>query len=181
MRTLGEKIAVVGVSASGKSTFARQLGNILGCEVIHMDAIMWKPGWLYVGSEETTKRLEAVSAEPHWIIEGYVKTAARTFLFERADTIIYLDYPRIVASWRYVKRWWKHRRHARPELAGSPEVFDFKFLKLVWSKGEAIGLNQFLSEVKDQTKIVVLRSPAEALRFLNSMSAMPDLLGGMQG
>lgn len=166
MNNLGNKIVVVGVSASGKSTFSRKLADKTQLPTIFMDEIMWKPGWDYVGDEETVKKLQEVSFNPEWIIEGYISKEARTFIFERADTIIYLDYSPIVSSFRYIKRWLKHRKNPRPELEGSPEKFSFKFLKLVWTKGEAISLDKFLDKIEDQSKIVRLRSPREAKSFL---------------
>ncbi len=172
MKNLGKKIVVVGVSASGKSTLARRLSDKLNIPVTYMDAIMWKSGWEYIGDEETTKKLEEVSNEPQWIIEGYITKDSRTTLFEKADTIIYLDYSPVVASWRYLKRWWKHRRNPRPELPGSPEKFDFKFLKLVWSKGEAVSLNKFLAEVSNQSKIITLHSPNQTKKFVDRLGKL---------
>lgn len=166
---LGKKIVVVGVSAAGKSLFARRLADKLNLPVFLMDAIMWKPGWQYIGDEETVKRLQEVSAGAEWIIEGYISKNARTFIFDRADTIIYLDYSPIVASWRYLKRWWKHHSDPRPELEGSPDTFSFKFLKLVWTKGEAISLNKFLVCVEDQNKIIRITSLKETEAFLKGV------------
>lgn len=166
---LGKKVVVVGVSASGKSFFARELGAKTNLPVIFMDAIMWKPGWNYVGDEEVIKHIDEESLKSEWIIEGYITKSARPFLFERADSIIYLDYAPIVSSWRYIKRWWKHRKNARPELEGNPEKFSFKFLKLVWMKGETLSLDKFLNEVTDRNKILKLRSPRKAKDFLNEI------------
>ncbi len=169
MRTLGNKIVVVGVSASGKSTFARNLAGKLNLPPILMDAIMWKPGWVYIGDDATVEKLKEEGVKPRWIIEGYISKDARTFLFEKADTIIYLDYHPLVASLRYIQRWWTHRHDPRPELEGCPEKFSFKFLKLVWTKGEAVSLNKFLAAVEQQTKIITLNSPKEAQEFLESV------------
>lgn len=166
MKDLGDQIVIVGVSASGKSTFARKLAGKTNLPLILVDSIMWNPGWEYMGDETTIARLKEISKNDKWIIEGYINKNVRTFLFEKADTIIYLDYSPIVASIRYIKRWWRHRKNPRPELEGSPERFSFKFLRLVWSKGEAISLEKFLSEVKNQTKIIRLTSPKEALSFI---------------
>lgn len=160
------RVVVVGVSASGKSTFARGLGRKTNLPIIFMDEIMWNPGWKYIGDEATATRLEQESQKSAWIIEGYITKEARSFLFERADTIIYLDYSPLIASWQYIKRWWKHRTHPRPELPGCPEKFSFKFLRLVWTKGEALSLNKFLEQVRDQSKIITLHSPKEATNFL---------------
>ena len=131
-----------------------------------MDALMWKPGWQYIGDEQTVEKLKEISTQEKWIIEGYITKDARAFIFNDADTIIYLDYPKVVATWRYLKRWWKHRKNARPELEGSPEKFDWKFLKLVWEKGEAISLNRFLKNTPNQNKIKKYTSPQKAQRFL---------------
>jgi adenylate kinase family enzyme len=169
MNTLGKKIVVVGISASGKSTFTRQLGIKTGLPITFMDAIMWKPGWDYIGDEATVKQLEEISAGSEWIIEGYISKKARTFLFERADTIIYLDYSPFISVYRYIARWWKYRKNARPELEGSPEKFSLRFLKLVWTKGEAISLNKFLIEVAN-AKIITFTSPKQAEDFLLKIS-----------
>lgn len=166
---IGNKIVIVGVSATGKSTFARKLSVKTNLPVIFMDSIMWSPGWKYIGDEETLKKLDEISFKDTWIIEGYITKEARTFLFERADTIIYLDYSPLVSACRYIKRWWKHRKIPRPELEGSPESFDFKFLKLVWTKGEAISLNKFLMNLENQSKIIKLNSPYETQRFLEQL------------
>jgi adenylate kinase family enzyme len=168
MSALGKKIVVIGVSASGKSVFARKLAAKTGLPIVFVDTLMWKPGWNYIGDEETAKLLDNESANSQWIIEGYIVKPARPFIFERADTIMYLDYSPWVASWRYLKRWWMHRNDPRLELPGCPEKFSFKFLKLVWSKGETISLNKFLENSLHQHKVIRLHSPKAAKNFLQA-------------
>lgn len=163
---LGKKIVIVGVSASGKSVFGRALAQRTSIPLTHMDTIWWKAGWVETSEEEATEKLGSITTSSEWIVEGYIPKDARPFVFERADTIIYLDYSGSTAAWRYVKRWWKHRKQARPELEGSPEKFSFKFLKLVWTKGEAKSLNLFLSQVKNKEKIIILQTPSEAEALL---------------
>jgi adenylate kinase family enzyme len=167
MNSKNLKILIVGVSASGKSTFARNLSDITKLPVIFMDSIMWNPGWEYIGDEETVEKLVEVSENPKWIIEGYITKGARTFLFEKADQIIYLDYSPLVCSLRYIKRWWKHRINPRPELEGSPEKFSLKFLRTIWNKWEAISLNKFLAQVPGQNKITIIKSPKAASLFIS--------------
>lgn len=169
MLNLGKKIIIVGVSASGKSTFARKLSEKTKLPLFLMDSIMWNPGWQYVGDKETLKKLDEISTQNKWIIEGYISKEARTFVFERADTIIYLDYPPIIATFRYLKRWLKHRKDPRPELKGSPEKFDWKFMRLVWTKGEAISLNIFLAKIPNQDKIIRLTSIRQTRDFLKGI------------
>jgi adenylate kinase family enzyme len=165
MDHLGKKIVIVGVSASGKSTFARKIAEKIKLPLIHVDTIIWKPGWQPIGNEETAKKLREIGSEEEWIIEGYITKEVCAFIFDRVDTIIYLDYPPLVATLRYLKRWIKHRKNPRPELTGSPEKFDWEFMKRVWTKEEATTLNKFLSEVKDPHKIIKLTSIRQANAF----------------
>ena len=41
-----KKTAIIGSCGAGKSTLARQLGEILDIKVIHLDSFYWKPGWV---------------------------------------------------------------------------------------------------------------------------------------
>lgn len=161
------KIVVVGVSASGKSTFARALAQKTSLPLTRMDAIMWCPGWEYTGDEYTNQKLYELSKQDRWVIEGYITTDARTFLFDEADQIIYLDYNRFTCAWQYVKRWWQHKTHPREELPGSPDTLSLKFLWLVFTKGEAKTLDKYLTQA-DQSKITRLKTPKAAKGFLQS-------------
>lgn len=165
----GKKILIVGTSASGKSIFSRELSRRTGIPVTHVDALMWKPGWDYVGDEATIKLLNEASQHPEWIIEGFIEKEALPFMLERADTIIYLDYPSIIPVWRYIKRSWKHRKDPRPELEGSPDKFNFEFLIRVWKKKEVYWLNRFLATMPDKNKLTKLASPGQAKAFLQKI------------
>ncbi|MBI2030393.1 hypothetical protein HYT05_02115 [Candidatus Kaiserbacteria bacterium] len=171
---LGNKILVVGVSASGKSVFSRALGKCTGIPVTYVDALMWKPGWNYIGDEETIALLDEVSQGTKWIIEGFIDKKAQPFVIERADTIIYLDYSRIVTAWRYIKRSWMHRKDPRPELEGSPDTFSFEFLVRVWKRKEVYYLNKSLAAMSDQSKLIRLTSPRQAKTFLKAVGEKRD-------
>ncbi len=163
---LGKKIVVLGVSASGKTTFARKLGEKTGLPVTYMDEVMWRPGWKYVGDEETTGHILTTSQGEAWIIEGYIDKNAQQALFEKADTLLYLDYSGWLSAWRYIKRWWKHRKNPRPELPDSPEKFSFEFLLRVYKKKEVYRLEKLFRTVDFSSKIIRFKSPNEATQFL---------------
>ncbi|MEQ1644992.1 MAG: AAA family ATPase, partial [Pyrinomonadaceae bacterium] len=46
------KVIVIGSGGSGKSTFARELGERTGIEVIHLDQEYWRPNWEKTPSDE---------------------------------------------------------------------------------------------------------------------------------
>jgi adenylate kinase family enzyme len=168
MQNPRNKILIVGPSASGKTTLARKLSKELDLPLFLMDQFMWKPGWEYIGDDETLKILEDISAKDSWVLEGYITKKARSLIFEKADTIIYLDYSRWKLIWQYLSRWYKHRKNPRPELEGSPEKFNFGFLKLIWTKGECITLDKFLSEIKDKEKIIRVKNSKEYLSCIKN-------------
>lgn len=169
MKNLGNKIVVVGVSATGKSTFTRKLAQKIKVFPVFVDAIMWKPGWNYIGDEETAKKLIEISDGSQWIIEGYLVEGAKEIIFNRADSIIYLDYSPIVAVLRYIKRYWKHRVNPRTELDGSPEKFSWKMLKRIWQKREVMTLDKFLDRSEFNSKVTRLHSPKETRLFLENI------------
>lgn len=167
---LGNKIVVLGVSASGKSTFARTLSEKLGLPLIHMDEIMWNPNWQYVGDEETLRLIKEATGKEQWIIEGYIDKEVRVGVFTKADTLIYLDYPAWLPAFRYIKRWLKHRKDPRPELPGCPEKFSFDFLMRVYQKKEVYRLEKLFKEVDFSAKIIRLKSPKETKQFLTNQT-----------
>lgn len=165
----GNKIVVLGVSASGKSTFARKLSERLTLPLIHIDELMWKPGWKYVGDEEIVRLIKEASEKESWIIEGYIEKNARVGLFNKSDSLIYLDYPAWLPAFRYIKRWLKHRKNPRLELPGCPEKFSLEFLIRVYKKKEVYRLERLFKEVDFSAKIIRLKSPKETEDFLQSL------------
>jgi adenylate kinase family enzyme len=47
-----KRILVIGSSGSGKSTFARRLGELLSLEVIHLDRLFRSSGWIETPKNE---------------------------------------------------------------------------------------------------------------------------------
>ena len=167
---IGRKVAIVGVSAAGKSIFGRRFAEKVRLPLTHTDRIMWKPGWEYIGDDETVRQLQEVSSGDEWVIEGFLEKSAFDPVLVRADSIIYLDYPRYIPAIRYIKRWLKHRKDPRPELEGCPEKFSLVFLKRVWDRKEVYRLNKFLQTMPNPEKVVRLKSPKEAEKLLRDVS-----------
>jgi len=55
-----KRILIIGAGGAGKTTFARQLGEILGLAVVHLDALYWKPGWVEPPKDEWARTVEGV-------------------------------------------------------------------------------------------------------------------------
>lgn len=132
-----QRVIIIGPCGSGKSTLARELAPQLGLPLVHMDQLGWQPGWVETPDDELRARLAEAVAGERWLIEGnYGSTIAQRL--ERADTVIYLDFPIRLCLWRLLRRVWTTRGRVRPDMAkGCPERFDAAFFWYVakWNYG----------------------------------------------
>lgn len=98
------RVAVVGNSGSGKTTLARELAHILHLPHVELDAIFHQPNWTLLPPDEFCARVAA--ALPNngaWVCDGNY-AAVRELIWERADTLVWLDLPRPVVTWQIVRR-----------------------------------------------------------------------------
>jgi adenylate kinase family enzyme len=164
------RILIIGPCGSGKSTLARELGPKLGLPVFHMDQLNWKPGWVESSKEEIREKLAVITATDRWIIDGNYGGTLEPRL-ERADTVVYLDYPIRLCVMRMLRRIWTYRGHTRPDMTeGCPERFDFPFLLylLQWNSGPRPRTEAKLRG--HETKLIRLRSPDALDRWMDSLS-----------
>jgi adenylate kinase family enzyme len=125
-----KRVAVVGCGGAGKSTFAKQLHEVTGLPLYHLDQLHWRPGWVAPPEDEWRSMQLEVAARKEWIIDGnYGKEFE--IRFARADTVIVLALPRRVCIrrvlWRMVTNW-----HTDVQAPGCPEHIDFEFLHWLW-------------------------------------------------
>jgi adenylate kinase family enzyme len=155
------RIAIVGSPGSGKSTFARQLGDQLGIEVTHLDSHFWNPGWLETPQEVWKMRHGELTARERWILDGtYLRTIDARL--ERADTVITFQSSRWGCLYRVIRR--IITNYGKDVQAnGCPERFDFEFLKYVWDfpKDYQPLIDEAIEKNRHNLRIVRLRSSAE--------------------
>lgn len=90
-----ERVSVVGNSGSGKSRLAGRLAEILGGPHVELDAIHHLAGWEPIDPGEFLAQVAAVAATERWVIDGnYRSVVVDGPVWERADTIVWLDLPR---------------------------------------------------------------------------------------
>ena len=98
-----ERILVVGVTGAGKSTLARAVGERLGVPYHEMDALYFSgPDWTV--NEALTDDVLRLTSEPRWIIDSIGSPEVRDLLWEKADTVLWLDYARRVIMPRVLRR-----------------------------------------------------------------------------
>ena len=99
-----ERILVVGLSCSGKSTLARRLGGVLGCPHVELDALFWEPDWVEAEVEVFRARVEAATSGDRWVTCGNYWSKLGPYLWPRADTVVWLDLPLWLIELRVVRR-----------------------------------------------------------------------------
>ncbi len=167
---------VMGVSAGvGKSTFSKQLGEILNLNVHHLDTLYWKPGWVEASLEEFSQKQNEIVKEDEWIIEGNYSNTY-DIRMKRADTIIYLELPLRVCLYRVITRFLKNLGKNRSDMGeGCTEKLDYPFLKFIITtyksrkKKMRDRFQVFLKNGKDK-KVYELKSKKEIREFLHNLA-----------
>ena len=130
---IGSRIIIVGNGGTGKSTLAVKLGNRLNLPVVHLDRLFWRPGWKSVPNAEFDALLAEEVAKDEWIIDGNYNRTIETRL-KRADTVVWLDFPRFTALCGVLRRTLVWRGKTRPDMGeGCPEKIDCEFIRWIWN------------------------------------------------
>lgn len=168
------KVAIIGCGGAGKSHLARRLGDILGLPVIHLDAIFWHPGWVRTPKDEWQRTVETLVRREDWIMDGNYGGTIDIRL-AAADTIIFLDFPRLLCLQRVIGRQFRYGGRSRPDLAeGCVERIkpDREFFSWIWNYRHARrpGILEKLVSLSDKN-VFILRRPRDVERFLKTCAA----------
>jgi adenylate kinase family enzyme len=165
-----QKILVIGSCGSGKSTFSRRLGELIGLPVIHLDRHFWRPGWVEPPKDVWRTQVEDLLKGDRWIIDGNYGGTMELRLAQ-CDTAIFLDFPRHICTWRVIKRVFQNYGRSRPDIGpGCHEKIDVSFIKWTWnyptrSRPRVV---KRLDDVSDRVKITTLTSDRDVENYLDS-------------
>jgi adenylate kinase family enzyme len=103
------KIALLGCSGSGKSTFAKHLEEELGYPTIELDGFFHLPGWQQKPSdifkEEVSEALDrSEKSAGGWIVDGNYISKLDDLVTSRADVVIWFNLPKSKVMSRVIKR-----------------------------------------------------------------------------
>jgi adenylate kinase family enzyme len=116
-----KKILVAGSTGAGKTTLARALAGRLQIPFHEMDALAFAgPGWRE--NEHLALDVSRITSGPCWIIDSFGYPQVRDLLWSRADTIVWLDYPRSVVMGRVLRRSAARTLLRRPIFGGNVET-----------------------------------------------------------
>ncbi len=179
-----QRVLVLGCCGSGKSTLLRRLAAITGLPRIELDHAFWRSGWQPTPREEWRSTVAAVCEQPAWIIDGnYTNTL--TMRLVRADTVIWLDYPRQLCVRRVLGRIARDYGRVRDGMApGCPERFDLEFLRYIWNfnRQSRLRIVAALESHGSHARLHRLQADEDAERLLQELSSgraeIPDFPAG---
>ena len=167
------KVMVIGSGGAGKSTTARRLAAATGLPLVHLDQLFWRPGWVQTPSDEWRRVMEQLVAEDRWVIDGNYG-GTMDIRLGAADTVLFLDVPRLRCLTRVVKRALRNLGRTRDDMApGCPDRLTWEFVRWVWSypvtrrPGILAKLTAFES---GGGRVVVLRTSGETRDFLSTIA-----------
>lgn len=177
------RIIIVGTSGAGKTTLARQIAQKTNRTHIELDSIWWGENWTPIDYEAFKSQLfqKIEDAQNGWVIDGNY-SRVRPLLWQQADTIIWLDYPRWLIYWRVLTRTIR-RVFTRQKLWGkNHETFRNSFLSkdsiLMWahtsySKNKERYTKLSQSPEYAHLTFIRLTSPQATKAYLNSLTPAP--------
>lgn len=117
------RIAVIGTSGSGKSTFAARLAQMRAVPFIELDLINWRPGWHDRAEQEPDAFKADVAAAlsaPEWTLAGNYGLV-REMVWAAATHVVWLDLPRSVVMRQVIVRSFQRALSGRDVFPGCRE------------------------------------------------------------
>ncbi|MEO0826260.1 MAG: AAA family ATPase [Cyanobacteria bacterium J06635_15] len=174
---LPQRIVVIGTSGSGKTTLAKAIATKLTISHIELDALHWEPNWIEAEPAMFLERVKRATISDRWVTDGNY-SQVRDLLWQRADTIVWLDYARTVVMRRVIWRTLKRGIFREPLWNGNRESLWGSFLTrdsiILWAwqtyerrrRDYPVLLNQAQYE---HLQVIRLRSPQETHRWFTTI------------
>lgn len=167
------RVLIAGTTGVGKSALGRSLGKQWRMPYTEMDALHHGPNW--TTRPTFAADVEALAAQEEWITEWqYWGHGMKHVVGDRADTLIWLDFPRPLALQRLLRRTIRRSITKEPMWAGNTEpplwkVFTQEDHILRWEMKTHSKWRERMPQIAldfPQMSIVQLRTPSQVRRWL---------------
>lgn len=157
------KVIVIGSPGSGKSYFSKQLKDVLGLPLYHLDMLYHREDGTHISREELEEVLKNIFSEDNWIIDGNYQRTLEMRLKE-CDTVFLLDYPLDECLLGAMSRVGT-KREDFPWVEGVLDE-DFKQVILDFPKTKLPKIYELMEEYKDSKNIIIFKSREEADNYI---------------
>jgi adenylate kinase family enzyme len=175
-----QRIHVVGATGTGKTTFADRLSGILGVRHVELDELHWLQEWTPEEPARLDEKVRRVASGDRWVVDGNY-SQVQPILWERADTVVWLDYsfPRMFGRLllrtgrRIISRepLWNDNRESLRSAVGRDSILWWQVK--TYRKHRRTYPARFAHPRWSHLETVRLRTPAEADRWLAKLSGTP--------
>jgi adenylate kinase family enzyme len=149
-----KRIVILGRGAAGKSTLARQLGEMTGLPTTELDKLFWQSGLAPTLPAEWTALQEALAQKERWILDGDLGAHDVVDVRLRAaDTVILLDFGLVRCTWRALRR--------------ARERADFWHWVLAYRRHSVPHLKAMIARYSPNATVHILRTPSALKQFLS--------------
>lgn len=178
------RVSVVGNSGSGKTSLARRIAEVLGAPYVELDAVHHLAGWQPIDPEEFLLCVASITAAETWVIDGNYRTVVVDGpVWERADTVVWLDLPRCTVMQQVTRRtlrrtvrreelWNGNREPLQNLWPGSHD----SILRWAWTQHDKYQDRYggaMVAASLDHIDFVRLRSHAEADEWVTNLTIQP--------
>lgn len=172
-----KRIIVIGTTSSGKSTLAKQLAEKMNFNFIDLDALHWEPNWQEAETDVFLARVQKAIEAQAWVLAGNY-SVTRNLTWNRAQLIIWLDYPFHIVFWRLLTRtiwritsqeelWNGNRERLSTQLKiWSQDSIIHWLFKTYWRRKRETPI--LLSQYK-HLKVIHFKHPKEAQEWIENL------------
>ena len=168
------KINIVGISGSGKSTFAKKIADKLHHPYIELDSIYWRSDWKH-NPNFLTDLNSSLSANSSYVLDGNYASSDH-LKWKGIDLVIWLDYSFHLSFYRCLTRTikrlitkeclWGSNKETIYNILGKNSILYFMVTHYYKNK------KKFENDMVNHSNItfIRLRTPKEAEAFLQSLN-----------
>lgn len=174
------RVVVLGLIASGKSTFSKSLAGILQHSRIELDDHLWEPNWRWKPADDFRRAVERALSPERWIVDGNYRSV-RELIGPQATAVIWLDYGFPTVFRRAFMRTLRHAI-SKERLHGG-NVLSFR--RAFFSRASILWLlvtrfshtRDYYRRLRDEKVFaratwIEFRKPADAERFLRMLRGL---------
>jgi adenylate kinase family enzyme len=173
-----QRISVVGNTGSGKTTVARAIAEELGLTCLELDAVFHQPDWQPLDTEEFRRIVSEFTASDGWLVDGNYP-AVNDIVWARADTVIWVDPPRLRLMRQLVPRTLRRMATGTELWNGNRERWRYLFrreesiLLYAWTNHRRIRARYESAQANPENAhltFVRLRTPEETAAALSDLA-----------
>jgi len=171
-----KRIAIIGNTGSGKTSFAKKLSLVLDIPHVELDGLNWQSNW--TPAPDFVERVHHTlnAHDRGWIADGN-NEKVREYVWTNATTVVWLDFSFMIVMWRLTLRTFRRLLLKETLWNGNKErwsvVFSWNSI-LLWG---IVMYSRYKKEFPEQLKqpqyahieVIRLRSPKDADKWLRDL------------